>query len=90
MKLLHVVPTINPDTGGVVEGMRQMVAATMKMGHVVEVVTLDSADESWLQNLPFLVHPLGPSKFGYRYSPNLVPWLREHATGYDAVIVDGL
>jgi len=90
MKLLHVVPTINPATGGVVEGMRQMVTATMKMGHVVEVVTLDSANESWLQNLPFLVHPLGPSKFGYRYSSNLVPWLREHATGFDAVIVDGL
>jgi glycosyltransferase involved in cell wall biosynthesis len=90
MKLLHIVPTINPDTGGVVEGMKQMATATMKMGHVVEVVTLDSADESWLQNLPFLIHPLGPSKFGYRYSPNLVPWLRKHVTGYDAVIVDGL
>ena len=90
MKLLHIVPTINPATGGVVEGMKQMVAATMKMGHEVEVVTLDSADESWLQNLPLLVHPLGPSKFGYRYSPYLIPWLREHATGYDAVIVDGL
>ena len=90
MKLLHVVPTINPATGGVAEGVRQMATATIKMGHVVEVVTLDSADESWLQNLPFKVHPLGPSKLGYRYSSNLIPWLREHASSFDAVIVDGL
>lgn len=91
MKLLHLVPTINSEKGGgVVEGLRQMVTATMKIGHVVEVVTLDSADESWLQNLPFKVHPLGPSKFGYRYSPNLIPWLRENVSSYDAVIIDGL
>ena len=91
MKLLHLVPTINSEKGGgVVEGLKQMVTATMKMGHVVEVVTLDSVDESCLQQLPFKVHPLGPSKLGYRYSPNLIPWLRENASSFDAVIVDGL
>jgi len=90
MKLLHVVPTINPATGGVAEGVRQIATATIKMGHVVEVVTLDSTDESWLQNLPFKVHPLGPSKLGYRYSSKLIPWLREHTSSFDAVIVDGL
>ena len=90
MKLLHVVPTINPATGGVAEGVRQIATANIKMGHVVEVATLDSADESWLQNLPFKVHPLGPSKLGYRYSSNLIPWLRENTSSFDAVIVDGL
>ena len=90
MKLLHVVPSINPVTGGVAEGVKQMATAIIKMGHVVEVVTLDSSDDIWLQNLPFKVHPLGPPKLGYRYSSNLIPWLREHASSFDAVIVDGL
>lgn len=90
MKLLHVLPSVDPRTGGPVEGVRQMGAMLRSRGHTVEVACLDEAGSDWLASFPLPVHALGPAKGHYRYSPKLVPWLREHAPHYDAVIVDGL
>ena len=33
---------------------------------------------------------MGPGRSYYRYAPRLLPWLRQHAKDYDAVIVNGL
>lgn len=60
------------------------------MGHRVEVASLDAPGQSYEQDFPLPLHMLGPSKTGYRYCPRLVPWLRQHAREYDAVVVDGL
>lgn len=90
MRLLHVVPSLNPLGGGPIEGLKQIVSATISLGHLVEVVTLDSPADPWLSKLPFVVHVLGPAKSSYYYTPTLVPWLRLHADEYDAVIVEGL
>ncbi len=36
------------------------------------------------------VHPLGPTRTGFRYSPQLVPWLRANRHKYDCAIVHGI
>lgn len=91
MKFLHVIPSLDPACGGTVEGLRQLGTALREMGHVVDVVTLDQHGMSWLQDHVFTaVHALGPARLGYRYTPALVPWLRNNAAAYDAVMVEGL
>jgi glycosyltransferase involved in cell wall biosynthesis len=90
MKILHLVATIDPRTGGPLEGVRQCGAQLMSMGHLVEVASLDAPDAEFLRAFPLPVHALGPSHGHYRYTPRLVPWLREHAARFDAVIVNGL
>jgi glycosyltransferase involved in cell wall biosynthesis len=90
MRILHVIPTLNPAGCGPVEGLKRLAVAEMKLGRHVEVLTLDDPAAQWLRDLPFGVHPIGPGKLGYGYAPKLVPWLREHHTQYDAVIVEGL
>ena len=90
MRILHVIPTMNPLGGGPIEGLRQLAVTTMRLGHAVEVASLDGPDASWLHGFPFSVHALGPAKFGYRYAANLAPWLRAHAKDYDALIVEGI
>ena len=60
------------------------------MGHEVEVVTLDAPDEPFVASFPLKAHAVGPSKGGYGYNPELVPWLKRHARGYDAIIVNGI
>src|SRR5690606_29429248 len=91
MRILHVLPSVDPRTGGPVEGVRQMGAVLRAQGHEVEVLTLDAPGEAHLSQFPLPVHALGPAKLGnYRYSKALVPWLRAHAAQYNAVIVDGL
>lgn len=90
MKLLHVLPSVDPRTGGPVEGVRQMGAMLRSWGHTVEVACLDAPQDDWLSSFPLPVHALGPARGNYRYAPRLVPWLRAHAAEFDAVIVDGL
>lgn len=90
MKILHLLSTIDPRAGGPTEGVRQSGLSLKSMGHEVEVVTLDDPDAPWLEAFPLTVHALGPSKGNYCMCPRLVPWLREHAARFDAVIVNGL
>lgn len=91
MRILHVLPSVDPRTGGPVEGVRQMGAVLRAQGHEVEVLTLDAPGQAHLAQFPLPVHALGPSTLGnYRYCKALVPWLRAHAAQYNAVIVDGL
>lgn len=90
MRLLNVIPSIDPARGGTAEGLRQSVLATGALGHVDEVVCLDAPDAPWLRDFPARVHALGPVASTYGYHASLVPWLREHAGAFDAVVVHGV
>ena len=91
MKLLHVICTLDPAYGGPVEVVRQLNLAHERSGHSVCTVTLDAPDAPWLDSFPGRVEALGPSRLGtYRYNPKLIPWLMQHAPGYDAVVAHGV
>jgi glycosyltransferase involved in cell wall biosynthesis len=90
LKLLHILPTVNPTGGGPMEGVRQRGLRLLQMGHEVEAVTLDDPTSDFVREFPLTVHGLGPSRQGYGYNAKLVPWLLKHAREYDAVIVNGL
>lgn len=90
MKLLRVMPTIDPKGGGPMEGARKIDSELIQLGHSTEVVTLDSPDEDFIDSYPSAVHALGPSRGGYRYNSRLVQWLKSNAHNYDAVIVNGI
>lgn len=90
MKLLHVIPSLNPAGGGPIEGLKQLARAEMSLGHVVEVAVFDESCAPWLRKLPFPVHSMGPHISGYWYVSRFVPWLKAHVEDYDAVIVEGL
>ncbi len=90
MKLLRVLPTLDPRAGGPASGARMIDTELIRQGNEVTVVTLDAPDCDYLSLHPGRVHALGPSRWGYRYNANLTPWLREHARAFDAVIVNGI
>jgi glycosyltransferase involved in cell wall biosynthesis len=90
LKILHVIPSINPEVGGPAEGLRNWGSKAATLGHTVEVVTLDEPGRPFLTGYPLTAYPLGPSKGRYQYNRRLVPWLRSHAARYDAVIVNGI
>lgn len=90
MKLLHVLPSLDPRGGGPMESVLQGGLASPPFGCEVEILTLDAPDEPFLAGYPLPVHAIGPSRGGYRYNARLVPWLRAHAARYAAVIVNGL
>jgi glycosyltransferase involved in cell wall biosynthesis len=90
IKLLHVLPSIDPAEGGPTEAVRQMGRELQGLGHVIEVLTLDDPSASFIEGYGLKVHSSGPSRGVYGYSANLVPWLRRHGGGYDAVVVHGI
>ena len=90
MKILHVIPSVDPKGGGVIEGVNQLSLMHQVMGHDVEICSLDNPDSEWVSSSKTLVHAMGPVAGSYGYSPHLVPWLKAHAHEYDAVIVNGL
>lgn len=89
MRILRSIHTLNPAVGGPIESVRQSSAALRARGHEVEVVTLDAPGASWLREIPFPVHALGPSD-GYGYSSQLAPWIRQRRDSFDAVVVHGV
>ncbi len=90
MRLLHLVPSVDPQGGGVIEGVRRIHDALTALGHSGDVVSLDSPDAPCVRDYPGTVVATGPSISSYGYNERLLPWLKAHAGGYDAVIVNGL
>jgi len=90
MRLLNVIRSVDPASGGMAEGLRQSVAATRAMGHEEEVLTLDAPHDDWVRSFPATVHAIGPATGLYGHCNRLVPWLRDNAPLYDAVVVHGL
>ncbi|WP_233800125.1 glycosyltransferase [Paraburkholderia sp. HP33-1] len=90
MKILHLLPSVDPRGGGPVEGVHRSSIAMQKAGHDIEVATCDDPGDGYLATFPFRVHALGPSRGHYGYCKRLVPWLAANAKRFDAVIVHGL
>ena len=90
MKILHLLPSVDPRGGGPVEGVRLSGLAMREAGHDIEVATCDATDDGYLMAFPFPVHALGPTRSRYRYCERFAPWLAANAKRFDAVIVHGL
>ncbi len=90
MHILNVIHSVNPVQGGPVEGLKQLVGAVRGLGHRIDVLTLDAPRDPWVAEFPTRTFAIGPIKTTYGYNPRIVPWLKQHANEYDAVIIHGL
>jgi glycosyltransferase involved in cell wall biosynthesis len=90
MKILHIIASVNPAGGGPMEGIKQIAKMLTKMGHIVEVLTLDSPIDPWIKNVEFKVYPVGPGITRYGYTPRFMTWLKENYQNYDACIINGI
>lgn len=91
MNILLVLASLNPADGGPPESMRTLSRAFARAGHRVQIVTLDDPTDPWLKDLECVVTALGPGRFGkYRYAPAFKTWLREHASAFDIVVINGV
>lgn len=90
MRILRSIHSVNPALGGPIESVKQSSAVLVRRGHVVEIVSLDAPEDSWVRDCPVKVHALGPGRGNYGYTPAFTRWIRERRANYDAVIVQGL
>lgn len=90
MKLLHLISSADPASGGPIENIRQMAPIYLAHGVDANVITLDSPDAPYLRDFPLPVRSIGQAYGKYGYCPELIPWLKENHQKYDCVIVNGI
>src|SRR6185436_13505211 len=90
LKVLRVIPSMNPVFGGPCQGIRNSVPCMERMGVHTEVVCMDDPSESFLEKDEFTIHALGKSKGVWKYNKRLLPWLVANLQCFDAVIIHGL
>ena len=90
MRLLHVIHTLDPRSGGLVACVRAFVPELARHGHPQEIVTLDAPDDPWGLDGADAVHRLGPAPGALARAPRLRPWLRAAAARFDLVVAHGL
>ena len=89
-RILHVICSLDPLTGGPSEGLRQLCLAHQRLGQHCEIATLDGPEAPWLALFPTKVHSFGPGRTPYQYTARFTPWLRNNAARFDAVVVHGI
>ncbi|TWR27580.1 glycosyltransferase [Mucilaginibacter pallidiroseus] len=90
MKLLHIIASMDPVSGGPCQGIRNSNPDMINLGVYREVVCLDAPDASFLGMDNFPVHALGPGKGPWQYSEKLKPWLMANMERFDVVVINGL
>ncbi len=90
MKIVHLIPSLDPRQGGTVSYLRELVAAQRAAGDAPEIVSLDGAEEGAGPDPGVPHHRLPARRSVYRHSPELAAWLREHRDDCDAFVVHGL
>ena len=90
MRILRVIPSMDPSTGGPCQGVRNLIPAMRALGCESEVVCLDDPKAAFLGKDSFVIHALGLGKGPLFYHPSLLQWLEANLSFYDAIIVHGL
>lgn len=98
MKVLHIIASVDRRSGGPVEGIFASASVWLEHGHVRHVLTLDPPEAACVVESPVPTVALGLSgalwrriPFArYAFTPKLTRWLQNHATEYDAIIINGL
>lgn len=94
MRILRLIHTLDPRTGGPVQGILDVQPYLHARGVEVEVISADSADAPWLREARSLngleCFPLGELNNGFAFSRRWDEQLEERIGEADAVVVHGL
>jgi glycosyltransferase involved in cell wall biosynthesis len=87
LRILHVIDSVDPVSGGPGEAVRQLTRIYQSGGYEVEVASLDAPEDIQKFNFPAPVHGLGPGKGVYGYTPQAEPWFMVHVNSYNLVLL---
>ena len=64
IKMLRIIASMNPESGGPCQGIRNSIPSLRKFEIETEVASFDLPTDDFIKKDNFIVHPLGPA-----YSP---------------------
>ena len=89
MRILHVICTLDPASGGPCESVKTLMTFS-SLGYTGEAVTLDDPESPFLKNIGFPVSALGPARSTSGFSLKMYRWIKDNHRRFDGVIVNGL
>lgn len=90
MRVLRVIPSMDPRQGGPCQGIRNSIPELEELGVDNDVICLDEPEASFLRDDPFTIFAIGKAKSKWKYNKKLIPWLLSNFKNYDVVIIHGL
>ncbi len=88
MRLLQIVPTLDPRSGGVANGVVELARAWTACGVHSEIVVVDARQRCVDAGVP--VHVAAPAYGGYAFAPALARWLAGHVGRFDGLVQHGI
>ena len=90
MRILRVIVSMDPKSGGPCQGIRNSVPALQKLGIENDVVCFDDPKSDFLGKDDFKITAIGPALNSYSYTSALKPLLTNIITNYSVIIIHGL
>jgi glycosyltransferase involved in cell wall biosynthesis len=90
MKILHVIPTLAPSSGGPAEALRQLTRVYREVGVEAEIACQDAPDSAWLAQFEVPVHALSGRRRTYGRSRVLRDWLKINVARFDGVVAHAM
>ena len=90
MKILLVIPTMKPSSGGPCEGIRNFVPELKKLGVICEVLCMDNPNSEFISKDTFKIHAIGEGRGSWQYNEDLISWLYNNIDAYDSLVVHAL
>lgn len=90
-KILHVINTCDPASGGPVEGLKQLYKSYKKNKIHCEILSSDTIQKAkkFQYGLP-LINATGPSITKFNFNPKLIKWLKTNIYRFDHIIINGI
>jgi glycosyltransferase involved in cell wall biosynthesis len=90
LRILHIMQSVHPASGGPIEGVRQIAIAHHNQGHSLEIACLDPPGAPWLSFPGVPVEPCRRHWTDWLFPFTLCRWIHTHRRRYDAVVVNGI
>jgi glycosyltransferase involved in cell wall biosynthesis len=90
LKILHVIPTLSPASGGPAEALRNLTKAYGEAGVEVEIACQDDPKADYIARWTVPVHATGARVNTYGKSPALLEWLQKNVTRFDGVVINSI
>ena len=90
MRILQIIGTLNPNSGGPVEILVNLATSLQQQGNNVEIVTLDRKDAIFDNSQRLTIYQLGQFNGNFKFSMHLLPWLVNNKNRFDIIIVHGI
>ncbi|WP_324024092.1 glycosyltransferase [Maribacter sp. BPC-D8] len=90
MKILQIISSMQPENGGMCQGIRNTIPELQKLGITNDVICLDNPNSDYLGKDCFPIYALGEAKTAWKYNKDLLSWLNINFKNYDKIIVHGL